>query len=143
MGSQRPRAEKDVSVFDEGPDHRDDVPRPLAQPPAEVGKPVRSVRDVLRHVMASLDHLAFQRVPDALQHREFEWRGMLLGELEGSADHAAVMAPDREVPRPTEQGLEVYEIRAVDIRPRAVGNVRGFFVRSFDEANSGLLPNEP
>src|SRR5437660_12574953 len=104
MGSQRPRAEKGASVFDEGSDHRHDVPRPFAEPAAEVGKPVRSIRDILRHAMTLLDHLAFQRVSDTLEHRELERGGMLPGELQGATDHAAVMAPDREVPRSTEQG---------------------------------------
>src|SRR5437762_14269975 len=143
MGSQRPRAEKGASVFDEGSDHRHDVPRTLAEPAAEVGKPVRSVWDVLRHAMTLLDHLAFQRVSDALYHREFERRGMLTGELQGATDHAAVMTPDREVPRSTEQGLEVLEVGAVDLRACTVRDVRGLFVRSLDKTDPGRFLNQP
>src|SRR2546430_11182810 len=128
MGSQRPREEKGASVFDEGSDHRHDVPRSLAEPAAEVGKPVRSVWDVLRDPMTLLDHLAFQRVSDTLEHRELERGGMLPGELQGATDHAAVVASDREVPRLKEQGLEVVEVGAIDLRARTVRDVRGLFV---------------
>src|SRR5205807_2377387 len=68
---------------------------------------------------------------------------MLTGELQGATDHTAVMAPDREVPRSTEQGLEVLEVGAVDLRARTVRDVRGLFVRSLDKADPGLFLNQP
>src|SRR2546430_16594025 len=68
---------------------------------------------------------------------------MLTGELQGATDHAAVMAPDREVPRLKEQGLEVLEVGAVDLRARTVRDVRGLFVRSLDKTDPGLFLNQP
>src|SRR5439155_432965 len=68
---------------------------------------------------------------------------MLTGELQGATDHAAVMAPDREVPRPMEQGLEVLEVGAVNLRARTVRDVRGLFVRSLDKTDPGLFLNQP
>src|SRR5438094_355309 len=65
---------------------------------------------------------------------------MLTGELQGATDHAAVMTPDREVPRSTEQGLEVLEVGAVDLRACTVRDVRGLFVRSLDKTDPGRFP---
>src|SRR5216117_2780129 len=68
---------------------------------------------------------------------------MLTGELQGATDHAAVMTPDREVPRSTEQGLEVLEVGAVDLRACTVRDVRGLFVRSLDKTDPGRFLNQP
>src|SRR5256886_17554474 len=52
------------------------------------------------------------------------------------------MSPDWKVPRPAERGLEVHEMRSVDLRTRGVGDLRGLLVCSFDQANPGRLVDQ-
>src|SRR2546422_5864807 len=128
--------EKAVSPAHKGADHRDHVARAFAKPAGEVREPVRTVGDGFGDSMSRSPELDLERVADSLEARELECGGMHLRQGEGAFDHPTVVAPHRKVSAFREERLEVRDVRAVDLRPRPISDVRRLLVRAFHETDA-------